>query len=78
VHQQGLYKISLYARGKDATVKDFKLEILICFNSPITEHWTPLYQISNLCGIGSIRWRSTKVLGASEADDQYVRIQRCS
>jgi hypothetical protein len=44
VHQQGLYKISLYARGKDATVEDFKLETLISFNSPITEHWTPLHQ----------------------------------
>jgi hypothetical protein len=25
-------------------IKDFKLEILICFNSPITKHWTPLHQ----------------------------------
>jgi len=67
-------------------VKDFKLKILICFNSPITEHWTPLhrtppyfphsfFKLANFCGIGSTRWRSTNVLGASEADDEYVRIQ---
>jgi hypothetical protein len=38
VHQLELYKTSLYSRGKDATIKDFKLEILICFNSAIVEH----------------------------------------
>jgi len=28
--------------------KYFKLEILICFNSPITEHWTPLQQTPHI------------------------------
>lgn len=63
MHQPGLYKISLYSRGKDATMKDFILEILICFNLPITEQWTsytkhsissPPYftEWSNFCAIG--------------------------
>jgi hypothetical protein len=33
-----VYKTSLYSRGKDATIKDLKFEILFCFNSPIAEH----------------------------------------
>jgi len=37
-HQIKLYKTSLSSRGKNATIKDFKLQILFCFNSPITEH----------------------------------------
>ncbi len=35
--QLELYKTYLYSRSKDATIKDFKLEILICFNSSITK-----------------------------------------
>ncbi len=35
--QLGFYKTSLYCKGKDSTIKDFKLEILICFNSIITK-----------------------------------------
>jgi hypothetical protein len=27
----------LYFKGKDATIQDFKFEILICFNLPIME-----------------------------------------
>jgi hypothetical protein len=34
----------LNSRGKDATIKDFKLKILIYFHSPITKHWNPLHQ----------------------------------
>ncbi len=46
VHQLKLYQLSLYSRCKETMIKDFKLEILICFNSPITKHWTPLHQTS--------------------------------
>jgi hypothetical protein len=42
--QLGLYKASLYFKSKDATMKFFKLVILICLNSPITKHWAPLHQ----------------------------------
>jgi hypothetical protein len=38
VHHLRLYKASFHFKGKDATLKDFKLEILICFNSLITKH----------------------------------------
>ncbi len=31
----------LYPTGKDAIIKYLKLETPICFNSPITKHWTP-------------------------------------
>jgi hypothetical protein len=34
MHQLGLYRTSLYSKGKDATIKDFKLEILICLIKP--------------------------------------------
>jgi hypothetical protein len=30
---------------QNVTIQKFKLEILICFNSFITNHWTPLHQM---------------------------------
>jgi hypothetical protein len=42
VHQLGLYKTALYFRSKDAMIQDFMFEILIYFNSPISEHLTPM------------------------------------
>jgi hypothetical protein len=38
VHQLEFHKTSFYSRGKDATIKDFKLEILIYFNSLISNN----------------------------------------
>jgi hypothetical protein len=38
VHQLRLDKASSHFKAKDATIKDFKLEILICFNSLIIKH----------------------------------------
>jgi hypothetical protein len=38
MYQLGLYKTSLYSRGKNVMIKDYKLELLICFNSTITKH----------------------------------------
>jgi hypothetical protein len=39
VHQlRRLYKASFHFKGKDATIKDLKLKILICSNSLITKH----------------------------------------
>jgi len=35
---QGLYKTSLYFKGEDARLQDFKLEILTCCNSLIIDH----------------------------------------
>ncbi len=86
MRQPGLYKTSLYSRGKDGMIKNFELQILICFNSSITKHWTPPYmkhpylphsftKLSNFCTIGNFRWRTTNVLWDSEADEQFVRIQ---
>jgi hypothetical protein len=37
VNQLGLYKTSMSSRGKDAMIKDFKLEIRIYFDSPNIE-----------------------------------------
>jgi hypothetical protein len=56
VHQLGLYKTYLYFRGKDAMIKDFKLEKLICFNPPITEHQTPLHQTTRIFHIQLSNW----------------------
>jgi len=47
MHQLGLYRTSLNSKGKDATIKDFKLEILICLVKP-TEHWTTLHQTPHI------------------------------
>jgi hypothetical protein len=38
---KALQKLLVYSRGKDIIPKDFKLEILICFNSPITINQHP-------------------------------------
>jgi hypothetical protein len=40
VCQVKFYKTSLNSRSKDAMIKDFKLKILIYFDSPLYEHWT--------------------------------------
>ncbi len=81
VHQLGLYKTSLYSRSKDATIKDFKLEIQICSNSPTTEHYnipptpnTPylphsFIELSNFCKVGSARWRATNFLWSSNEEE---------
>jgi hypothetical protein len=36
--------------------KTFKLEILVCFNLPITEHWTPLHQTPHIFPIPLSNW----------------------
>jgi hypothetical protein len=38
VCNRGLYKTSLYFKGEDARIQDFKLEILTCCNSLIIDH----------------------------------------
>lgn len=48
MRQVGIYKTSLYPIGKDATIKDLKLEILTYFDSPKTKHWTPVHQTPNI------------------------------
>lgn len=42
MHWVELHKTSLYSKGKDAMIIDFKLKILIWFNSPILKHLTCL------------------------------------
>ncbi len=49
------YKSYLYFRGKEATIKDFKLEILICFNSSIT-NIEPLTPNTHILPIPSPNW----------------------
>jgi len=84
VHQLVLYKTSLYSRGKDTKIKDVKHEILICFKSPIVEHWSPLtpntpnlahsfIKLRDVFSIGSTRWSTKNVLWASESEEQCVR-----
>jgi hypothetical protein len=34
--------------------------------------------LSNFHNVGSMRWRAKNVLWASQAEEQYVRIQRSS
>jgi hypothetical protein len=70
MHQLGLYKNSLYFESKNIMIKDLKFELLIVFNSPITEHWTLLHytrhliiikffyiEFNNFCDFGSASWR---------------------
>jgi hypothetical protein len=40
--------LTFYSTSKYALIKDFKLKILICFNSPIIKHWTPLHQTPHI------------------------------
>jgi hypothetical protein len=49
--QLRLYKTSLYSKGKDTMIQDFKFNITIyeLFNSPITEHQIPLHQTTLYC-----------------------------
>jgi hypothetical protein len=56
VRQLRLYKTSFYSKCKDAAIKDFKIRILICFNSPITEHWTFLHQTPHVYPILLWNW----------------------
>jgi hypothetical protein len=56
VCQLGLYKTSLYSKAKDATIKDLKLIILICFHSLVIEHWTPLHQTPHILHIPLPNW----------------------
>jgi len=37
-------------------IKGFKLEILICFSSPIIEHWMPLHQTPHIFTIPLLNW----------------------
>jgi hypothetical protein len=60
----GFHKTSLYPRGKNATIKDLKLKVLICFKSPITKHWTPLHQTSHILSILLSNWEIFVVLEA--------------
>jgi hypothetical protein len=45
-------------QSKDAMIKDFKLKILICFNSLITEYRTPLHQTPHIFPIPFPNWAS--------------------
>jgi hypothetical protein len=56
VCQSGLYKTSFYSRSQDVMIKDFKLEILICFNSLITEHWILVHQTPCIFPIPLLKW----------------------
>jgi hypothetical protein len=83
VHQLKLYKTSLYSKGKDAMTQDFKLVILICFNSLNTEpsYTKHPYLFDSFTewkiswDVRSARRRGTNSIGASEAEEQCVRIQ---
>jgi hypothetical protein len=57
-----LYNISLYSIGKDGIIKDLKLEILICFNSPINKQLTPLHQHPMFFPIPLTNWAIFVVL----------------
>jgi len=56
VCQWGLYKTSFYSRSQDVMIKDFKLEILICSNSLITEHWILLHPTPCVFPIPLLKW----------------------
>ncbi len=67
-------------------IKDLKLEILICFDSVIAKHWTPLHRIPHVFPIPSLNWEIfvalellgvglKNILWASEPEEQCVKIQ---
>ncbi len=71
VCQLRIYKTSFYSRGKNTTIKDIKLKILICFKSPIVEHWTPLHQTPHIFPHPLSNWA---ILTALEALDEGLQI----
>jgi hypothetical protein len=48
VCQLKIYKLSLYFKGKDATIQGFKFKILFYFNSSIIKHQTHLDQTPHI------------------------------
>jgi len=76
VHQVGLHKASLYSKGKDAMIIDFKVKLLIWFNSPIFEHWNSFTQ--NIpYPIPSPNWATFPTLvGLGEGLQMFVEIQK--
>jgi hypothetical protein len=62
---------NLYFRGKDAMIKDFKLQILICSISPITEHWTPYTKHTISSPITLLNW---EIFAALEALGEGIQI----
>jgi len=78
MRQLRLYKTSLYFRGKDAMIKDFKLKILICSISPIIEHWTPLHRTRHIFPpITLLNWEIFAALEAlGEGIQMFFQIQK--
>jgi hypothetical protein len=64
VPSYGFTKLLWYSKIEHATIQFFELEILICFNSTITKHWTPLHQTPRIFLISLSTW---KFLAALEA-----------
>ncbi len=80
VWQLGLYKTFLYSRAKDAPIENFKFEILICFNSFITEHWTPLHQMPHIFPILLWNWAIFQLQKQSnnESEFGFLWVLKCS
>ncbi len=76
MHQVQFYKTSLYSKGKDAMIIDFKLKILIWFNSPILKHLTRL--MPNIpYSIPSPNWAMFPTLeGLGEGLQMFVELQK--
>jgi hypothetical protein len=73
MHQLGLYR-TLYSKGKDAIIKDFKLEILICLIKPSLNTELPYTKHHILSPPPLLNWGVTNVLWTSKAEEQCVRI----
>ncbi len=56
VCQLGLYKTSFHSRSQDVMIKDFKLEILIRFNSLLIKRWILLHQTPCVFPIPLLKW----------------------
>jgi hypothetical protein len=72
---------ALHFRGKVATTENFKLKILICFNSSIIEHGGPLHphnfphfviKLSNFCNLGKARWGGLQMFFELEKQRENV------
>jgi hypothetical protein len=72
VHQLKLYKNSLNPKGKKTMSKDFALQIIKCFNTPITKHQPTLFWnliffsflifFSDIRGYKCVKWVITRSL----------------
>jgi hypothetical protein len=82
---KALQNFFVFQRSRCNDLSNFKLEILMCFNSPIIKHWTPLHQTSHIFPVSwpngacfvmfECKVESYKFFKTLKVEEQGARIQ---